>query len=149
MVYVNSTETVNQPERDDDGQNKKRTLNNSIAIMLRSYAEIINKEQGRVGSLFRQKTKAVCLDPADGFIPTWYTIAGLTKVNYQFPESQYPQVCFNYIHNNPVTSGLVKDIYSWEFSSATEILGLEESKLVNRQKVKEFGFKLIRNEPVF
>jgi len=142
MVYVNSTEIENQTEESIDNHYKNRTLNNSIAIILRSYAEIINKEQDRVGSLFRQKTKAVCLDPENGCLPAWYTIAGLNKINYQFPQDQYPQICFNYIHNNPVASRLAKDISSWEFSSASEILGLVESKLVNKQRVIEFGLQI-------
>jgi len=149
MVQIISTEiTIKHKESTDCKNSKKRTLNSSIAIMLRSYTRIIDQEQERVGSLFRQKTKAVCLDPADGFAPVWYKLSGLTKLNYQFPEFRYPQICFNYIHNNPVDSRLVKDISSWEFSSAPEILGLVKSRIANKQKILELGLKLsIENEP--
>jgi len=144
MVFVKSTqiEPVIEGNTSEGSQNIARTLNNSIAIMLRSYSNIINKKHNRVGSLFRPKTKAACLDPVNGYMPSWYTLSGLTKINYQFAENQYPQICFNYIHNNPVVSGLAIDISSWEFSSASEILGLRRSKLVNKKRIAEFGFKL-------
>jgi len=149
MVYIKSTETVVQSERENDNSMIKRSLNNSIAILLRSYTNTINREQGRTGSLFRQKTKAVCLDPDNGFMPAWYTVTGLTKINYQNDDSQYPQMCFNYIHNNPVVSGLVKDISSWEYSSVPELLGLVETNLINRKRVEEFGLKLYpSDEPI-
>jgi putative transposase len=37
---------------------KKRNLNHSIAIMLRSYTRAINKQENSSGSLFREETKA-------------------------------------------------------------------------------------------
>lgn len=37
------------------------TLNNSIAVMLRSYTRAINIQEKRSGSLFRERTKAVWL----------------------------------------------------------------------------------------
>ncbi len=41
---------------------KPVTLNNSIGLMLRSYARAINKQENRTGSLFRSKTKAECIN---------------------------------------------------------------------------------------
>ena len=40
---------------------KKRTLNQSIGIMLRSYTNAIHKQEGRTGALFQEETKAILL----------------------------------------------------------------------------------------
>ena len=142
MILINHTELDRSPEKKIGPDTKKRSLNNSIAIVLRSYTNFINKEQNRTGSLFRQKTKSVCLDPENGVMPSWYIINGVSKINIQYPEIQYPQVCFNYIHYNPLVSGLVKKISAWEFSSAPELLGITNYGLVNKERVDEIGLKM-------
>ncbi|MDA3778747.1 MAG: hypothetical protein PF487_00705, partial [Bacteroidales bacterium] len=48
------------------------------------------------------------------------------------------QVCFNYIHQNPVKAGLVKNAVDWEFSSAVDYAGLRDGKLVNKPLAKEY-----------
>ena len=68
MLYIKKTEIEIPDGRKIDAIVKYRTLNNAIAIILRSYTKAINKEYDRSGSLFRQKTKAVCLDPDSGVI---------------------------------------------------------------------------------
>jgi hypothetical protein len=67
--------------------------------LLSSYAQAINKQEGRSGSLFRQKTKAKLLDDRD---------------------EDYPITCFHYHHQNPVMAGLVYNMEDWEFSSFRE-----------------------------
>ena len=121
-----------------------RTLNDSIAIMLRSYTRAVNEEQNRTGSLFREETKAKCLEGIEGISPSWFTVNGITQINIQDPELQHPQVCFNYVHLNPVKHNLVKNISDWKYSSFHEYCGNEEFSLVNKNKVKELElfFKL-------
>ena len=53
MAFVNEVEIVisNKPE------SKKRSLNNSIAIMLRSYTRAFNNQQNCSGTLFRRKQR--------------------------------------------------------------------------------------------
>ncbi len=120
--------------------NKKRlTLNSSIGIMLRSYTRAVNIQEDRTGGLFREETKAICLNGFNGLLPNWYTSFGVTFLNVEIPEFQYPQVCFNYIHANPVKSGLVKKQEDWEFSSYKDLKGLRDGSLVNRGKVKDLG----------
>ncbi|MCF6347576.1 MAG: hypothetical protein L3J20_04650 [Flavobacteriaceae bacterium] len=53
-------------------------------------------------------------------------------------EKQYPQVCFNYIHQNPVKANLVKNETDWEFSSAKNYANLKEGKLVNKEVAFEY-----------
>jgi putative transposase len=61
-----------------------------------------------------------------------------TYINF-LPEDDYPQVCFNYIHNNPVKAKLVQKVEEWEFSSAMDYAGLRKGKLINKKTAAEFG----------
>lgn len=111
---------------------KKRTLNDSISIMLRSYTRAIQKQQKTTGSLFQHRTKAVCLTEISGITPAWFRTEYGTEINIIDPEKEYPQVCFNYIHNNPVKAKLVQKPEEWEFSSFRDFCGLRNGTLVNR-----------------
>lgn len=145
MVLINEVEMVIDANSPGDSKSpgefapgKSRTLNQSIAILLRSYTRAINKQENTTGSLFRQKTKAECLTKAEGITPSFYNTRAGTVLNNTFPEKQYPQICFNYIHQNPVTAGLVKNINDWEFSSARDYYGKREGKLIDKEKAKEY-----------
>lgn len=121
---------------------KLRTLNDSIGIMLRSYTRAINIQENRSGNLFREETKAICLNEIQGISSTWYTRYGVAFLKREIKEYQYLQVCFNYIHNNPVKSGLTKRPEDWDFSSYNELKGLRNGSLVNRNRVAELGLTL-------
>ena len=81
---------------------KTRTLNFSIGIMLRSYTNALQNQEGFIGSLFQQHTKAICLTKPAGITPSYFNTAFGTKINIMPSEKQYPQTCFEYIHHNPV-----------------------------------------------
>ncbi len=115
------------------------SLNQSIGIMLASYTRAINLQENTTGSLFRQKTKAICLNEIKGISSNWYTSFGVTFLNVYISEYQYPQACFNYIHANPVKAGLVKKGEDWEFSSWRDLIGMRKGDLVNRERVNEMG----------
>ena len=55
------------------------------------------------------------------------------------PEYQYPQVCFNYIHQNPVKARLVAKAEDWEFSSYVDLAGIRAGNFVNRERVEKLG----------
>jgi putative transposase len=93
-----------------NGSITKRNLNDSIAILLRSYTRAINVEQSRSGSLFRQKTKADCITNPQEVSPSYYNLGFGTLIYIPDPDKDYPQICFNYIHQNPVKVGLVKNL---------------------------------------
>ncbi len=114
------------------------TLNDSVGILLSSYAKAINKQEQRTGSLFQQKTKAVCLTKIDKLSPSWFKHLGITIINTQTIESSYPYICMAYIHNNPVKAGLVFYPEFWEYSSFRYYAKSIESKLINFEKGKEF-----------
>lgn len=118
---------------------KQRILNESIAILLRSYTRAINKQQNRSGSLFREATKAECLTATNGITPSFYNTKFGTRINTHFPEDEYLQICFNYIHQNPVKAGLVNKQEDWEFSSYRDYLGLRNGTLVDKKRCYELG----------
>jgi putative transposase len=117
---------------------KTRTFNESIGIMLRNYTRAINKQKGFSGSLFRAKTKAECVNCKKGITPAFITQNGITLINNQTIENQYPQVCFDYIHQNPVKANLVKTETDWEFSSAIDYTNLRAGKLINKEVAKNY-----------
>ncbi len=120
-------------------RNASEEITNGIAITLRSYTRAINIQEGRTGSLFRQKTKAICLTQNDTITPTYLNTSFGTLININTPQSQYPKICFNYIHNNPVKAGLVSKPEDWEFSSVLEYHEIRNNGLVNIEIAKEFG----------
>jgi putative transposase len=117
-------------------------LSQSIAILLRSYTRAINKEEMKSGSLFRPHTKAICLTKAESITPSYFNSPFGTYLNLSIPEREYPQLCFNYIHNNPVKAKLVNHAEDWEFSSFKDYCGLRKGKLISRERAIEFGLKI-------
>ncbi|MCF6185668.1 MAG: hypothetical protein L3J56_13800, partial [Bacteroidales bacterium] len=116
-----------------------RSLNNSIAIMLRSYTRAINKEQKLSGALFRPHSKAECVTcPGEELTPSFVIRNGITEISWQ----DYPNVCFHYIHQNPVKVGLVEQASDWEYSSARDYAELRQGKLVNKKLVKVFDIEI-------
>ena len=136
-IEVNSSEGVGSSDgvTPSDALTKTRTLNESIGILLRSYTRAINKQENSTGSVFRKETKAECLTNANGIIPSFYG----SHINVRIPEKEYPQACFNYIHQNPVKANLVKLPEEWEFSSYPDYCGIRDGKLINRARTVEFG----------
>lgn len=138
-IEVDSSEGVGSSEgvtpSDALTKTKTRTLNESIGILLRSYTRAINKQENSTGSVFRKETKAECLTNANGITPSFYG----SHINVRIPEKEYPQACFNYIHQNPVKANLVKLPEEWEFSSYPDYSGMRDGKLINRARAAEFG----------
>ncbi len=142
MVYIKDVELI-VPSTDPLANServgvKKRTLNQSIGIMLRSYTNAIKKQEGRTGALFQEETKAVLLKESLTFTPSYFNTAFGTKINTLNEDKSYAENCFNYIHSNPVSSGLVKTAGDWEFSSYCDYVGLRNGKLINKDRGKEF-----------
>jgi putative transposase len=116
------------------------TLNQSIGKMLSSYARAVNLQENRTGSLFQQHTKAICLNANIKLKRSWYKAFGVTTIPSWNENLDYPKVCFNYIHYNPVNAGLVYSIEDWTWSSYHEIKGLQtDIELVNLDKLKTVG----------
>ena len=118
---------------------KVRTLNDSIAIMLRSYTRAINKQFNKHGSLFQQHTKALCLTETQGISPAYFNTHFGMMGNLDLPETNYLNVCFNYIHMNPVNDRLFQNPEDWEFSSFRDYYCGRKGKLINWELAKELG----------
>jgi putative transposase len=110
-------------------------INKSIGILLASYTRAINIQEKRTGSLFRDKAKAECLSKFQGITPSFFG----TQINVRIPEKEYPIVCWNYIHNNPVTAKIVDRAEDYVYSSYRDFIGLRDGKLINKNRAKEFG----------
>lgn len=113
-------------------------FNKSIGILLASYTRAINKRYNRSGSLFRQKTKASCISCSNDLSPAFYQTNLGALLNTCDSLKQYPQVCFNYIHQNPVKAQLVTNMEDWEFSSARDYMGMRKESLVNLKLTEEY-----------
>ncbi len=122
-----------------DSRPPTNTLNQSIGILLASYTRAIQKQENITGSLFRQKTKAKCITGIDGITPSYFNTTFGTMINSSTTEKEYPKVCFDYIHDNPVKAGLVECSEDWEFSSIQEYYGKQKYGLINFEIAKEFG----------
>ncbi len=114
---------------------KHRTLNDSIAIMLRSYTRAVNIHENRSGSLFRQETKAK-EGWEDPYISITHPDYGKVWQNWEM----YGNTCFQYIHSNPVKANLVRQMEEWEYSSAKDFAGLRNGTLCNQALAKELLF---------
>ena len=123
----------------DNTSPKTILLNDSIGILLSSYTRAINIQQDRTGSLFRTHTHAECLTKIDLHTPSFFDTPYGTIINRHFPEDEYPKVCFDYIHKNPVKAGLVKNPEDWEFSSYPDYYTNRNGKIVNKDRAEEFG----------
>jgi len=150
MVYINEVElmpsnVLNQADVSDPLTSSERvavrtrTLNQSIGIMLRSYTNAIHKQEGRTGALFQEETKAILLSDDISYIPSYFPSAfGTIITAYQDDDMSYAERCFHYIHQNPVSSHMVKTAEDWEFSSYRDYAGLRNGKLINKERGLEF-----------
>jgi putative transposase len=115
---------------------KDTLLNDNIAILLRSYTRVLQLERGFKGSLFQQKTKAKEVFGEDDLL-----------------NCDYIKTCAQYIHQNPLKAGLVKDLHSWPYSSFHEYCGNKKECICNKElfyqlaKTQNINF-LIDNERV-
>ena len=143
MIYVNCVEIeISEKVTESHHLTKARSLNDSISILLRSYTRAIQKQEKLTGSLFQHRTKSVGLTDVTGVSPAWFQANYGTIINISNPEKEYPQVCFKYIHQNPVKSSLVKNPEDWEFSSYPDYCGLRSGKLISRERTAEFGLMI-------
>lgn len=144
LVYIRETEiqAITHGETESHPASYCRNINSSIAILLRSYTRAINKQEDRSGSLFREATKSECVTKRDGITPSFYNTGFGTIINSPNQEKEYPQICFNYIHENPVRAGLVKNNEAWEFSSCQDIAGIRNGNLMNQDRINEFHLHL-------
>ncbi len=111
LVHVNEKSGIEKKI----GSLVSNELQNGFRILQSSYASAINKEYGRTGSIFQQNTKFKLLS---------------SQCNHSY-EGTYAEVCFHYIHQNPLKAGLVIKLEDWSFSSFKEYLQLSNREFQN------------------
>ena len=132
----NSKKLLSRSDITNKNMYKKRALNESIGILLRSYTRIINAENEITGSLFRKRSKANVINSFKGLQPNFWK--SKIAIFNMLPENQYPQICFNYIHYNPVKAGLVSKDIDWEFSSARDYANLRNNGIVKKELARTY-----------
>jgi len=118
IIYTN-TQSVS--ERKSFGGKPMQELSYRIGILLSSYSQAINKQNGTIGSLFQQKTKA-------------------KKLNTSNDSRQYNPVekCMFYLHQNPVEAKIVNSPSEWAYSSFKDYAGIRNGSLCNQKIFFEF-----------
>jgi putative transposase len=106
MIYATDKACA---ERISFGGKPMQELPYHVGILLSSYSQAINKQNGTTGSLFQQKTKAKCINEP-----------GRSDLN-----DKYLATCMHYIHQNPWRANLVTRLEDWKYSSFREYIGRE------------------------
>jgi putative transposase len=110
MIYVHRKKL---PDRSKD-------LNHSIGQMLSSYTRAVQNQMKIEGSLFQQRTKAICLSRNVKIASAFYGKEFGMVFDSCLEDFSFPHICFDCIHNHPVQNGLVEIPEDWEFSSCRD-----------------------------
>lgn len=118
IVYANDNSCI---ERPTFGGKPMQELSYRIGVLLSSYSQAINKQNGTSGSLFQQKTKSKVLSETKNYLIE----------------------CMHYIHQNAWRAGLVGRIEDWPYSSFLDYAGLRQGTLCNQSSLMELtGYDL-------
>lgn len=90
-------------------QNSDVSIAKLISKICTSHSKIFNKKYGNVGHVFQDKFRAVPVDSNEYLI--WLSA---------------------YIHNNPKTAGLVKDLFDYQWSSYLDYIGNRQDNLCKK-----------------
>lgn len=115
---------------------KQKTFNQSFGHMLSAYTKALQKQENFTGSLFQKRTKAKPLIDYIKIDPAYWNTSFGTYINISDGKS-YLETCIEYVHQNPVNSGLVKIAEDWEFSSFRDYLGLRKDSLIDYEMIKQ------------
>jgi putative transposase len=121
--FIINTKEASCTERPTLGGKAMQEQAYRIGVLLSSYSQAINKQNGTIGSLFQQKTKSKELSETQSYLIE----------------------CMHYIHQNPWRAGLVNKIEEWPYSSFLDYAGLREGTLCNKSLLMELtGYDLKR-----
>jgi putative transposase len=112
LVHANS-ESVKIIE---DGSFKRQRFSQGIKQLLSSYSKAVNKRYHRTGSLFQQKTKALCVLDS---------------------ESDYALTALHHIHQNPLRANIVQRMEGWDFSSFSNYVSKRDNTLCKVELCRE------------
>ncbi|HGY54461.1 MAG TPA: hypothetical protein ENK44_02040 [Caldithrix abyssi] len=92
------------------------TISQQFRKFFISYAQAINKQQNRIGSLFQKNFKRIRVD-----------------------NKKYLTNLIYYIHANPQIHGLIDDFRNWPYSSYPKMLIAKKSHLKKEEVLELFG----------
>jgi len=98
-------------ERPSFGGKPMQELPYRLGVLLSSYSQAINKQNGTTGSLFQQKTNAKCITTGRD------AQNGLNNCTTNLT------TCMLYIHQNPLKAYIVDQLEDWQYSSFQEYIG--------------------------
>lgn len=96
-------------------QDGETSIGHFIGVLFNAYAQAVNKQNGRTGTLFAGRFKDVHVDN----------------------EAYLLHLC-RYIHGNPVKAGLVTALEEWPYANYLEWIGERPGSLVDDQFVTSF-----------
>ena len=125
-LIVNANEDSCKP-RSAFGGKSMQELPYRIGVLLSTYAQAINRQNGTTGSLFQQKTKAKIL----------------TAKENQNKKGNYLVNAMHYTHQNPWKAKLVRKIEDWPYSSFPDYCSFRNGKLCNKSLLMQLtGYDL-------
>ncbi|MEO8356258.1 MAG: transposase [Chloroflexota bacterium] len=95
-------------------QETEEPLSKFMQVLLNSYVQALNVQQGRTGTLFEGRFKHTCVNK-------WEYLMALCR----------------YIHRNPVKAGLVARPEDWMYSNHREWVGMRDGTLVDKVFVQD------------
>ncbi|HGY54463.1 MAG TPA: hypothetical protein ENK44_02050 [Caldithrix abyssi] len=104
------------PLRKDGIANTDSIISQQFRKFFISYAQAINKQQNRIGSLFQKNFKRIRVD-----------------------NKKYLTNLIYYIHANPQIHGLIDDFRNWPYSSYPKMLIAKKSHLKKEEVLELFG----------
>jgi putative transposase len=108
------------------GGKPMQLLARKIGLLLSSYSQQMNRQNGTTGSLIQQKTKAKCITTPESGQTTLRRGPTVSAASYIIN-------CMHYIHQNPLRAKLVTRLEDWKYSSFAEYAGLVTSFFCKRE----------------
>lgn len=112
-------------ERPSFGGKPMQEFSYQLGMLLSSYSQAINKQNGTSGSLFQQKTKAKCVS-GEACINGQAALSVPTRGSYLI-------TCMHYIHQNPLKAKLVEKLEDWPYSSFRQLSGADHVLICNEK----------------
>lgn len=97
------------PGTGNSSELKMLPISRKLGTLQSSYTQAFNKRFDRSGALFQQRLKKKLA-------------------------TDYADICFHYIHQNPVKAGLVRGLADWPYSSFKDFIRPTSKGITNREK---------------
>ena len=97
------------PESGKGSELKMLPISRKLGTLQSSYTQAFNKRFNRSGALFQQRLKRKLA-------------------------TDYADICFHYIHQNPIKAGLVRSLGDWPYSSYNDFILPDSKGITNKDK---------------